>query len=35
MWQPNSKGIEELIKLFSEARGKNNAKHRDIYEVYK
>ena len=32
-WIPKPEGIKELIKLFNESRGSNNAKHREVFEV--
>jgi len=32
-WDPNVKGVEELITLFKESNGSSNIKHREIAEV--
>lgn len=32
-WDPNEKGVEELINLFKESKGNSNVKHREIAEV--
>jgi hypothetical protein len=32
-WDPNVKGVEELINLFKESTGSSNLKHREIAEV--
>ena len=33
MWKPNDKGIEELILLFSNSKGIDNSKHKEVYQV--
>ena len=33
MWNPQLDGIKELSKLFKESKGKDNAKHKDIFAV--
>ncbi len=34
-WDPNDKGVEELISLFKESKGSSNEKHREIAEVFR
>ena len=33
MWKPNEKGVEELIKLFSNSQGTDNTKQKEVYDV--
>lgn len=33
MWQPNTQGVEELIKILEESNSTNNQKQSEIFNV--